>query len=108
MKVLDQYDNAISSVGWIHALSIIHKVTLIVEGGNINITKVASNTPLPCEDKLDECTCLKTKEESFSLNGLSNSWKRCRWFSCILLVGDDIDWYCWVYGGTFYHVLLVD
>ena len=67
MKLLDPYEGAIAKVGQIHSLSIIHGMTLSLEDANVNILKVATNTPLLIyEDKLDGCKCLKGNEGCFT------------------------------------------
>jgi hypothetical protein len=66
VKALDPYDSVIVGFEEIHSLSIIHEVTLSPEDANANIINVASNIPLPYEDKLDGCKHLKEKKGSFT------------------------------------------
>ena len=65
VKILDPYDGAIARIGRIHSLSMIHGVALGLEDANVNAINVTSNIPLPYEDKIYGCLCLKEKERSF-------------------------------------------
>ena len=66
MNILDPYDSAIVRIGQIQSLYVTHGVALGPEDANVNVIKVASNIPLPYEDKIDGCARLKDMESSFT------------------------------------------
>lgn len=66
VNILDLYDGAISGIGGIKSLSVIHGVPLGLEDSNVNFINVTSNIPLLYEDKIDGRFRLKEKEKSFT------------------------------------------
>ena len=73
VKVLDPYDGDVVGIGRIKSQSIDHGFKLSIGDTNVNILKAINNISLFYKDKpffykhkIDGCTHLKEKEESFT------------------------------------------